>query len=95
MKWNQILLIASRLVIDPINSEKSKTSPTKHNCIGIDILLYHRLREKRVEYKKQLKKVGLTNIPMEERWSLEDEELLEKIADETRRGFIFASIKNP
>jgi hypothetical protein len=42
-----------------------------------------------------LKKVGLTNIPMEERWSLEDEELLEKIADETRRGFIFASIKNP
>lgn len=55
----------------------------------------YRLREKRVEYKKKLKKVGLAEIPMEERWSIEDEHLLEQIADATRRGFIFASIKNP
>ncbi|KAI7908309.1 uncharacterized protein BX663DRAFT_493765 [Cokeromyces recurvatus] len=51
------------------------------------------LREKRVEYKKKLKKVGLAEIPLEERWSLEDEHMLEQIADTTRRGFIFASIK--
>lgn len=56
---------------------------------------YIRLREKRVEYKKKLKKVGLTEIPMEERWSIEDEHLLEQIADTTRRGFVFASVKNP
>lgn len=59
----------------------------------IDSFLF-RLREKRVEYKKKLKRVGLTEIPMEERWSIEDEHLLEQIADESRRGFIFASIKN-
>lgn len=59
----------------------------------IDSFLF-RLREKRVEYKKKLKRVGLTKIPMEERWSIEDEHLLEQIADESRRGFIFASIKN-
>lgn len=53
------------------------------------------LREKRVEYKKKLKEVGLADIPMEERWSIEDEHELEEIADATRRGFIFASIKNP
>lgn len=53
------------------------------------------LREKRVEYKKKLKKVGLAEIPMEERWSIEEEHLLEQIADATRRGFVFASIKNP
>ncbi|KAL9558714.1 hypothetical protein MBANPS3_000761 [Mucor bainieri] len=52
------------------------------------------LREKRVEYKKKLKKVGLAEIPMEERWSIDDEHLLEKVADDTRRGFIFASVKN-
>ncbi|KAI9487712.1 MAG: hypothetical protein EXX96DRAFT_554370 [Benjaminiella poitrasii] len=52
------------------------------------------LREKRVEYKKKLKKVGLSEIPLEERWSIEDEHLLEQVADATRRGFIFASIKN-
>lgn len=52
-----------------------------------------RLREKRVEYKKKLKKVGLSEIPMEERWSIEDEHALEQIADATRRGFIFASVK--
>lgn len=57
--------------------------------------LHCRLREKRVEYKKKLKKVGLADIPMEERWSIEDEHLLEKVADGTRRGFIFASVKNP
>ncbi|KAI9364687.1 hypothetical protein BD770DRAFT_313946 [Pilaira anomala] len=51
------------------------------------------LREKRVEYKKKLKKVGLSEIPMEERWSIEDEHALEQIADATRRGFIFASVK--
>ncbi|KAK4515473.1 Upstream stimulatory factor 1 [Mucor velutinosus] len=52
------------------------------------------LREKRVEYKKKLKKVGLAEIPMEERWSIDDEHLLEKVADDTRRGFIFSSVKN-
>jgi hypothetical protein len=54
-----------------------------------------RLREKRVEYKKKLKKSGLADIPTKERWSIEDEHLLEQTADATRRGFIFASIKNP
>ncbi|CEP18883.1 hypothetical protein [Parasitella parasitica] len=54
-----------------------------------------RLREKRIAYKKKLKLVGLADIVLEERWSIEDEHLLEKIADDTRRGFIFASIKNP
>ncbi|KAI8639096.1 hypothetical protein BD408DRAFT_421962 [Parasitella parasitica] len=53
------------------------------------------LREKRVAFKKMLKLVGLADIPMEKRWSIEDEHLLEKIADDTRRGFIFATIKNP
>ncbi|KAL7332936.1 hypothetical protein PS15p_201912 [Mucor circinelloides] len=51
------------------------------------------LREKRVEYKKKLKRLGLAEIPMEERWSIDDEHLLEKVADDTRRGFIFASVK--
>ncbi|CAO0802729.1 unnamed protein product [Mucor circinelloides] len=51
------------------------------------------LREKRVEYKKKLKSLGLAEIPMEERWSIDDEHLLEKVADDTRRGFIFASVK--
>ncbi|KAG2205259.1 hypothetical protein INT47_009524 [Mucor saturninus] len=51
------------------------------------------LREKRVDYKKKLKQVGLSEIPMEERWSIEDEHELEQIADATRRGFIFASVK--
>jgi hypothetical protein len=32
---------------------------------------------------------------MQERWSIEDEHVLEQIADATRRGFIFASIKSP
>ncbi|RCH95226.1 hypothetical protein CU098_000482 [Rhizopus stolonifer] len=53
-----------------------------------------RLREKRVAYKKKLKAVGLADIPLEERWSIEDEHALETIADTTRRGFIFASVKN-
>lgn len=48
-----------------------------------------------MDYKKKLKQVGLADIPMEERWSIEDEHELEEIADATRRGFIFASIKNP
>ncbi|GAA5812349.1 hypothetical protein MFLAVUS_005800 [Mucor flavus] len=52
------------------------------------------LRQKRIDYKKKLKLVGLSDIPMEERWSIEDEHALEQIADATRRGFIFASIKN-
>jgi hypothetical protein len=52
------------------------------------------MREKRIAFKKKLKSVGLAVIPDEERWSLEDDELLEKVADETRRGFLFASIKN-
>jgi len=46
-----------------------------------------------VEYKKKLKSLGLAEIPMEERWSIDDEHLLEKVADDTRRGFIFASVK--
>ncbi|OBZ81948.1 hypothetical protein A0J61_10003 [Choanephora cucurbitarum] len=53
------------------------------------------LREKRMSYKKKLKATGLANIPDEERWSLEDEHALETIADATRRGFVFASVKNP
>ncbi|KAI8880262.1 ribonuclease H-like protein [Backusella circina FSU 941] len=52
------------------------------------------MREKRIAFKKKLKSVGLAVIPDEERWSLEDDQLLEKVADETRRGFLFASIKN-
>ncbi|KAI8078612.1 hypothetical protein BDF21DRAFT_438978 [Thamnidium elegans] len=52
------------------------------------------LRQKRIDYKKKLKLVGLSDIPMEERWSIEDEHALEQIADATRRGFIYASIKN-
>ncbi|KAI7891322.1 uncharacterized protein EV154DRAFT_563449 [Mucor mucedo] len=51
------------------------------------------LREKRLDYKKKLKKVGLSEIPMEKRWSIEDEHELEQIADATRRAFIFASVK--
>lgn len=46
-----------------------------------------------MEYKKKLKSLGLAEIPMEERWSIDDEHLLEKVADDTRRGFIFASVK--
>ncbi|KAI8366540.1 hypothetical protein BD560DRAFT_400628 [Blakeslea trispora] len=53
------------------------------------------LREKRMSFKKKLKATGLANIPEEERWSLEDEHALETIADATRRGFVFASVKNP
>ena len=56
--------------------------------------LHFRLREKRVEYKKKLKKVGLTEIPLEERWSIEEEHQLEEIADKTRRGFVFAAVKS-
>ena len=48
-----------------------------------------------MSYKKKLKATGLANIPDEERWSLEDEHALETIADATRRGFVFASVKNP
>ncbi|CAO3666605.1 unnamed protein product [Rhizopus stolonifer] len=53
------------------------------------------LREKRVQYKKNLKKMGLESIPVEKRWSQDDELLLEQLADKTRRGFVFFNVKNP
>ncbi|RCH93179.1 hypothetical protein CU097_011831 [Rhizopus azygosporus] len=51
------------------------------------------LREKRLQYKKNLKKIGLEDIPMEERWSPEEELLLEQTSDSTRRGFVFIHVK--
>lgn len=54
-----------------------------------------RLREKRIQYKKNLKKMGLESIPEEERWSQADELVLDQIADATRRGLVFINVKNP
>ncbi|KAG1146498.1 hypothetical protein G6F37_004667 [Rhizopus arrhizus] len=53
------------------------------------------LREKRIQYKKNLKKMGLESIPEEERWSQADELVLDQIADATRRGLVFINVKNP
>ncbi|KAI8968971.1 hypothetical protein BDF20DRAFT_838950 [Mycotypha africana] len=53
------------------------------------------LRDKRVTYKKRLKRDGLQDIPMGDRWTLEDEEELMNISEATRRGLVFASVKTP
>ncbi|KAI9260821.1 hypothetical protein BY458DRAFT_491713 [Sporodiniella umbellata] len=53
------------------------------------------LREKRTWYKKNLKKLGLDNIPIEERWTQDEELMLDQVIDKTRCGLVFIIVKNP
>ncbi|KAG0178801.1 hypothetical protein DFQ29_003013, partial [Apophysomyces sp. BC1021] len=53
-----------------------------------------RLRAKCQMYKKKMKVTCLEEISEEERWTLADEERLRYVTDATRRGLLFAAIKN-